>query len=57
MRSLLAHCHRGLGTLWQKVGRNEQAQAELATAAEMYRAMAMSFWLGKAEAELAQARS
>ena len=55
MRPLVAHCHLGLGTLYQKVGRDDQAQAELATAAEMYRAMEMTFWLEKAEAALAQA--
>jgi hypothetical protein len=30
------------------------ARAELATAAELYRAMEMPFWLDKAEAALAQ---
>jgi class 3 adenylate cyclase/tetratricopeptide (TPR) repeat protein len=50
MRPLAAHCHLGLGTLYQKIGRDEQAQAELSTAAEMYRAMEMPFWLAKAEA-------
>jgi class 3 adenylate cyclase/tetratricopeptide (TPR) repeat protein len=54
MRPLAAHCHLGLGTLYQKVGRGEQAQSELTTAAEMYRAMEMTFWLAKAEAALAQ---
>jgi tetratricopeptide (TPR) repeat protein len=54
MRPLAAHCHRGLGTLYQKLRRDEEAQAELATAAEMYRAMEMRFWLAKAEAILAQ---
>jgi len=55
MRPLVAHCHLGLGTLYQRVGRSdEQACAELATASEMYRAMEMPFWLKKAEAALAQ---
>jgi tetratricopeptide (TPR) repeat protein len=49
MRPLAAHCHLGLGTLYQKVGRTEEARAEVATAAEMYRAMEMTFWLQKAE--------
>ena len=52
MRPLVAYCHFGLGTLYQRVGRNEQAQAELATAAEMYRAMEMTFWLETVEAAL-----
>ena len=55
MRPLAAHCHLGLGTLYQKVGRDAEAQVELATAAELYRAMAMPFWLEKAEAALGEA--
>jgi hypothetical protein len=39
--------HLGLGTLYQQIGREQQAQAELTTAAEMYRAMEMPFWLEK----------
>jgi class 3 adenylate cyclase/tetratricopeptide (TPR) repeat protein len=54
MRPLVAHCHLGLGTLYQKMGRDEDAQAQLTTAAEMYRAMEMPFWLAKAEAALGQ---
>jgi tetratricopeptide (TPR) repeat protein len=54
MRPLVAHCHLGLGTLYQKASRDDEAQAELATAAEMYRAMEMAFWLEKAELSLAQ---
>ena len=54
MRPLAAHCHLGLGTLYHQIGRDEQAQAELATAAEMYRTMEMTFWLARAEAELEQ---
>jgi class 3 adenylate cyclase/tetratricopeptide (TPR) repeat protein len=55
VRPLVAHCHLSLGTLYQKVGRDEQAHAELATAAEMYRSMEMTLWLEKAEAALAEA--
>ena len=39
MRPLLAHCHRGLGTLYATSGQREQARAALSTAIEMYRAM------------------
>jgi hypothetical protein len=53
MRPLAAHCHLGLGMLCRQIGRDEPAQGELATAAEMYRAMAMRFWLARAEAVLA----
>jgi Flp pilus assembly protein TadD len=54
MRPLQAHCHRGLGTLYAKIGRLEQARAELSTAIELYRAMEMTFWLPQTEAALAQ---
>jgi tetratricopeptide (TPR) repeat protein len=53
MRPLLAHCHRGLGTLHAKAGRQEQARTELSTAIDLYRAMDMTFWLPEAEAALA----
>jgi tetratricopeptide (TPR) repeat protein len=53
MRPLVAHCHLGLGTLYRKVGRAEPARTELTTAAELYRAMDMTFWLAKAEGAMA----
>jgi hypothetical protein len=49
-----AHCHRGLGTLYAKLGQREQARAALSTAIELYRTMEMTFWLPQAEAALAQ---
>jgi predicted ATPase/class 3 adenylate cyclase len=52
MRPLAAHCHLGLGTLYAKIGRLEQARAELSTAIDLYRAMQMTFWLPQAEAAL-----
>jgi tetratricopeptide (TPR) repeat protein len=55
MRPLQAHCHLGLGTLHTKMGRREEARAELSTAIELYRAMEMTFWLPRAEAVLAGA--
>ena len=54
MRALQAHCHLGLGTLYLKLGRAEQARAALSTAIALYRAMEMTFWLPQAEAALAQ---
>ena len=54
MRPLVAHCHLGLGTLYARTGQRQQARAELSTAIEMYRAMAMTFWLPQAEVALAQ---
>ena len=52
MRPLVAHCHLGLGMLFRRTGKREQAQEHLTTAATMYRAMGMTYWLEKAEAEL-----
>ena len=54
MRPLQAHCHRGLGTLYATIGRQEQARAELSAAIVLYRAMDMTFWLPQTEAALAQ---
>jgi tetratricopeptide (TPR) repeat protein len=55
MRPLVAHCHLGLGKLYRRTDKPEQAQGHLATATTMYRDMGMTFWLEKAEAELAEA--
>ena len=54
MRPLVAHCHRGLGTLYATTGQTEQAGIELSTAIEMYRVMDMTFWLPQTAALLAQ---
>ena len=54
MRPLQAHCHLGLGRLYTKIGQRGQARAELSTAIDLYKAMAMTFWLSQAEATLAQ---
>jgi class 3 adenylate cyclase/tetratricopeptide (TPR) repeat protein len=55
MRPLVAHCHLGLGMLYRKLGRGEQARPELSAAIALYRAMEMTFWLPQAEAALAEA--
>ena len=54
MRPLVAHCHRGLGTLYAKTDRRELARAALSTAIALYCAMEMTFWLPQTEAALAQ---
>ena len=54
MRSLQAHCHRGLGTLYAQTGQREQACAALTTAIDLYRDMDMTFWLPETEAALAR---
>jgi len=51
MRPLVAHCHLGLGTLYRRTGKRQEAQEHLTTATTMYREMDMRFWLEQAEAE------
>ena len=51
MRPLVAHCHLGLGKLYRRTGKSEEAPEHLTTATTMYREMDMRFWLEKAEAE------
>jgi class 3 adenylate cyclase/tetratricopeptide (TPR) repeat protein len=53
MRPLQAHCHLGLGTLYNQLGHVEQARLALSTALDLYRVMAMSFWLPQTQAALA----
>jgi len=52
MRPLVAHRHLGLGKLYRRAGRRQEAQEHLTTATAMYREMDMHFWLEKAEAEM-----
>jgi class 3 adenylate cyclase/tetratricopeptide (TPR) repeat protein len=54
MRPLVAHCHFGLGTLYARTDRPEQASPKLSAAIDLYRSMEMAFWLPQAEAALAQ---
>jgi tetratricopeptide (TPR) repeat protein len=49
MRPLIAHCHLGLGTLYRRAGKREQAQEYLTIATTMYREMGMTYWLEQAE--------
>jgi tetratricopeptide (TPR) repeat protein len=49
MRPLVAHCHLGLGKLYRRTGRREEALEHLTTATTMYREMDMRFWLENAE--------
>jgi tetratricopeptide (TPR) repeat protein len=51
MRPLVAHCHRGLGKLYGRTGKRQEAQEHLTTATSMYREMDMRFWLAQADAE------
>ena len=52
MRPLIAHCHLGLGKLYRRTGKREQAREHLTTATTMYREMDMRFWLDQAEAQM-----
>jgi tetratricopeptide (TPR) repeat protein len=54
MRPLIAHCHLGLGKLYGRTGKRDQAQEHLTTATAMYRDMDMRYWLEQAEAETAR---
>ena len=56
MRPLIAHCHLGLGKLYERTGKREEAQEHLTTATTMYREMDMRFYLEQAETEMASDR-
>ena len=43
--------HLGLGKLYRRTGKRDEAQEPLTTATTMYREMDMRFWLEKSEAE------
>jgi hypothetical protein len=53
MRPLVADCHFGLGKLYRRTDKPERAREHLTTATTMYREMGMTYWLEKAEAEVA----
>ena len=52
MRPLIAHCHLGLGKLFRRTGKSDEAREHLANAATMYRNMGMTYWVEQAEAEM-----
>jgi hypothetical protein len=45
MQPLVAHCHTGLARLCRTTGDPGAADAHVATAAALYRAMGMAHWL------------
>ena len=57
MRPLVAHCHFGLGQIYLRTSRRDQARDHLTTATTMYREMDMPFWLAQAEAEMSRPQS
>jgi hypothetical protein len=52
MRPLLAHCHVGLGKLYRRTDKRDDAREHLTTATTMYREMGMTYWVEQAEAEI-----
>jgi len=54
MLPLTAHCHMGLGQLYPKRGRSEEARSEIEAAIDLYRSMGMSYWLPQAESTFAK---
>jgi hypothetical protein len=56
LRPLIAHCHFGLGKLYRRTGKRQEAQEHLTTATTMYREMGMRFWLEQAEREMKELR-
>jgi class 3 adenylate cyclase/tetratricopeptide (TPR) repeat protein len=55
MRPLVAHCHLGLGKLYRRTGKRQEAHEHLTTATTMYREMGMTYWLEQAEVEQREA--
>jgi tetratricopeptide (TPR) repeat protein len=54
MRPLLAHCHLGLGKLYGRTGKHEQATEHLTSATTMYGEMGMTYWLEKTETAMSE---
>jgi tetratricopeptide (TPR) repeat protein len=52
MRPLVANCHLGLGKLYRRMGKREEAHEHLVTATAMYRELDMRFYLEQAEAAM-----
>jgi tetratricopeptide (TPR) repeat protein len=50
MRPLVAHCHLGLGKLYQRTGKRKRAREHLTIAISLYGEMDMSFYLKHADA-------
>jgi hypothetical protein len=57
MRPLIARSHLGLGTLYRRIGKRQEAREHLTAATTLLREMDMGFWLEQAEAELRALRA
>ena len=55
LRPLVAHCHLGLGQLYRRTGKRQEALEHFTIATTMYREMDMQFWLEKANVEIREA--
>ena len=53
MRPLVTRCHLGLGKLYRRTRKREQAAEHLTRAATMFREMNMHLWLAEATREVA----
>ena len=49
MRPLVAHCHLGLGKLYRRPGKRQDAHEHLTTATTLYRKMDMRFRVEQTE--------
>ena len=54
MRPLVAHCHFGLGKLYRRTDKREQAREHITNATTMYRELDMGFWPEQADAEIGE---
>jgi tetratricopeptide (TPR) repeat protein/energy-coupling factor transporter ATP-binding protein EcfA2 len=52
MQPVVAHGHLGLGKLYRRTGKREQANEHLTVATTMYREMGMTYWRQQAQAEM-----
>ena len=52
LRPLLARCHLGLGALYRRASKPQEASEHLTTAAAMFGEMDMRYWREHAEAKL-----
>jgi len=56
MRPLVAHCHLGVGKVFHRAGKQQDAHEHFTTATTMYREMGMTYWLEKTDAEMRKPR-
>jgi hypothetical protein len=49
-----SHCHLGLGKLYRRTGKREEAQEHLTTATTLYREMGMGLWPEETAAEMSE---